>query len=439
MSVLGNLRTWAAYRTSPQNVPTSAALTFQDRARVGRQNVQLYRNWAEHSEWVRAAINIRKAQVSAAEWDIVPYDKSKPNVNEPLRLKVKALFDTPNPARDSFRSFLEPIVEDILVLDAGVVEKVRTLGGMVGQLWYVDGGQIKVNSLWDGEPNEPRYYWYPDGFARAAFLNEDMVYMMANGSTYRVVGLAPLETLRSVVDAEMSGSLYNHRQVINAAPDGMLDLGEGARPEQVEKFKSYWESEVAGKGAMAFIGGSKNPKFLPFRASNRDMQFLEWQTFLVRKIAAVFGISPQDLGLTADVNRATSEVQQENTEDRGLRPLMALIQEYLTREIVWDERFGGRDNNLSFRFTRLNIKESLSRAQMSKLSLAGVAWQTANEARISMGLPPLEGDQYNQLMVVTPTGAVSLTDVPTAREAITPPPKPVAAAGTGTPAAAAKG
>lgn len=416
--IADNFQTWAAYRTSPKNVPTSAALTFQDRGRVGRANVQLFRNWSEHSEWVRAAINIRKAQISAAEWDIVPYDKTKSGVDEALRIKVKALFDTPNPARDSFRSFIEPLIEDVLVLDAAAIEKVRTLGGLVGQLWSVDGGTIKVNSFWDGAKAEPRYYWYPDGFARAAFLNEDMVYIMANPATYRVVGLAPLQTLKSVVDAEMSGSLYNHRQVVNAAPDGMLDLGEGARPEQVDKFKAYWDSEVSGKGAMAFIGGSKNPKFIPFRASNRDMQFLEWQTYLVRKIAAVFGISPQDLGLTFDVNRANAETQQENTEDRGLRPLMSLVQEYLTREIVWDPAFGGRENNLAFRFTRLNIKESLSRAQMSKLSLAGVAWQTVNEARISMGLPPLEGDQYDQLMVVTPTGAVSLTDVPTASEAL---------------------
>jgi HK97 family phage portal protein len=405
-----------APKTSPQNVPSTAALAWQEPARVGKSNVQLYRNWSEHSPWVRAAVNVRKTQISSAEWDIVPYDKENKKYSEALAAEIKGLFDAPNPRADSFRTFIEPIIEDICVLDAGVIEKVRTLRGGLAEMWGVDGGKIKVNSLWDGDEAEPRYYWYPDGYARSSFRNEDMIYMMANPATYRVVGLSPVETLKMVIDSELSGSDYNTRQVQNAAPDGMLDLGEGVRPEKVEEFKSYWNAEVAGKGAMAFIGGSKNPKFIPFRSTNREMQFLEWQIYLVRKIAAVFGLSPQDLGVTFDINRATSEVQAEQTEDRGLRPLLALIQDYLTREIVWDKGFGGPENNLAFRFTRLNLKESLSRAQMYKLGLAGVSWMTVNEARIADGREPLAGEQYDQLMVITPTGAVTLDDVPSARE-----------------------
>ena len=144
----------------------------------------------------------------------------------------------------------------------------------------------------------------------------------------------------------------------------------------------------------------------------------------------MFGLSPQDLGVTFDINRATSEVQQEQTEDRGLRPLLALIQDYLTREVVWDERFGGPDNNLAFRFTRLNLKESLSRAQMYKLGLAGVSWMTINEARMADGRQPLDGDQYDQLMVITPTGAVRLDDVPSAREVLDAKSKPADSTGS---------
>lgn len=431
-SFLDQLRAWAGPKTSPQNIPSTAALAWQEPSRVGKSNVALFRNWAEHSEWVRAAINVRKTQISSAEWDIVPFDKENPQVSSALQKQIKTIFDAPNPRADSFRSFVEPIVEDILVLDAGVIEKVRSLRQQVAELWPVDGGKIKVSSLWDGDEEEPRYWWYPDGQPRASFRNTDMLYIMANPATYRVVGLSPMETLKLTIDSELSGSQYNTRQVQNAAPDGMLDLGEGARPEQVEAFKSYWQAEVAGKGAMAFVGGSKNAKFVPFRSSNRDMQFLEWQVYLVRKIAAVFALSPQDLGVTFDINRATSEVQQEQSEDRGLRPLLALIQDYLTREIVWDDNFGGPANNLAFRFTRLNLKESLNRAQMYKLGLAGVSWMTVNEARIADGRQPLPGEQYDQLMVITPTGAVTLDNVPSAREVLEEKNKPPATS-SGTP------
>jgi hypothetical protein len=195
----------------------------------------------------------------------------------------------------------------------------------------------------------------------------------------------------------------------------MLDLGEGARPEQVDTFKSYWLSEVAGKGAMAFIGGTRNAKFIPFRANNRDMQFLEWQIYLVRKISAVFGLSPQDLGLTFDVNRSSGEVQQENTNDRGIRPLLSLLQDYFTREIVWDQGFGGPANNLAFRFTKLNLRETLGQAQVTKIQLAGMPWLSVNETRKQQGLEPW-GPEFDEPMVVTPTGAVRLSQVPTAQE-----------------------
>ena len=412
-------------KATPDKVPVLVATSnsaaaiagYTTRGRVGKSNVPQLRSWAEHSEWVRAAVNIRKSQIASAEWDIVPASPTEPEVNLTMQSRIRELLTTPNAKADSFRNFIEPLIEDILVLDAGVIEKVRTVGGDLVELWGVDGGTVKVSALWDGDEKEYRYFWYPDWQERAAWLNDEMIYMMMNPSTYRVVGLSPLETLKLTIDAEISSSEYSRKQVTQAAPDGVLHLGEGARPEDVDKFKSYWDAEVAGRGALAFLGGTKAPAFIKFNDSNRDMQFQEWNTYLVRKIAAVFAISPQDLGITYDINRATSEVQMQQTEDRGLRPLMSLIQDYLTREIVWDKSFGGPENGLAFRFLALNLKESKQQADINKAALAGFPWKTPNEARIDDGREPL-GPEYDDLFMVTPTGAVRLADVPTAREVL---------------------
>jgi phage portal protein BeeE len=386
--------------------------------RVGKANVELYRHWSRHSEWIRGAINIRRTQVSSAEWAIVPLDKRKP-YSKRLAAQVTDLLMNPNPANDSFRSFMEPVVEDILVLDAGCVEKERDLLGNLHYLWAVDGGTVRVNGQWDGsDPDENRYFWYPDYKLRASFSNEDFIYMMANRRTDSPVGLSALETLKLTIEAELYGHEYNQRQVRGAAPDGVMDLGEGATTEDVRKYKSYFESEVAGRGAIGFVGGTKNAKWIPFRSSNRDMQFLEWQIYLVRKIAVVMGLTPQDLGVTFDINRSTAETQIQISEDRGLRPLMALIQDYLTQEVVWDKAFGGQANNLAFRFTALNLKETTAKAAINHQALGGVPWKTINEARIEDGREPLNGDQYNMPIMSTPTGAVSLAAVPTAQDVI---------------------
>lgn len=427
----GGFEPWEqkSYRTRPTATPEASAIVMStDRGRMGKPNALLYRNWAQNGEWVRAAINIRRDQVSSAEWDIVPYDADL-KYDKVLAQELRDLFTMPNPLIQSWRGFIGPVIEDIIVLDAGAIEKERTIGGDIAALYPTDGSKVHVSTTWDGDPDETRY-WYrsvqnnPD--SDVPFKNADMIYMMLNPSTSRVVGLSPLETLKLAIDAELSGSTYNARQVINAAPDGIFDLGELARPEHVEKFRSYWSAEVAGRGALAFIGGTKGAKFIPFRQSNRDMQYLEWLTYLVKKIAAVMGMDPMDLGLTAEINKATAEVKDQQTEDRGLRPLLSTVQDFSTREVVWDDSYGGRRNNLAFRFTRLNLKESLNRAEINKIALSGMPWKTINEARKDDGRPPLgdpedESNPFNKINANTPLGLVSVENVPDATEIKTPP------------------
>lgn len=412
-----NLDIEKARQASPERLPNNGAgvAGYVWDGKVPIQNAQIYRHWAKSSEWVRGAISIRRSQVSSAEWDIVPYDQRKP-WSKRQQTALRELFRTPNPSHSSYRGFIEPVIDDLLTLDAGCIEKVRDLSGSLREIWPTNAAQVRVNALWDGNPDVARYYWYPDNFQESArWRNDDFIYMMMNPRTDMPIGLPPLETLRAAVEAEMAAHEYNRRQVENAAPDGIINLGEGFTEPQVERFRDFFESEVAGRGPLGFIGGSKSPSFIKFRDSNRDQQFLEWQIYLVRKIAVVFGLTPQDLGVTFDVNRSTSEIQLQVSEDRGLRPLMSAVQESLTEEIVWDKSFGGPSNNLAFRFTALNLKESTAKAAIYHQALAGVPWRFINEARVDEGrepIPELEG----KLIMQTPTGAVDIMDMPTARE-----------------------
>lgn len=375
-----------------------------------------YRRWARTSEWVRGAIQIRRSQVSSADWDIVPYDQRRP-YSKRLQMELKERLRSPNPRNDSFRSFIEMVVDDILTLDAGCIEKVRSLDGQVRELWPVDGAEVGVSALWDGDPKEARYFWYPNfaNEAKARWKNDDFIYMVAHPRTDSPIGSPPLETLALAIESELNSSEYNRRQVAGAAPDGVMDLGEGMSEQQIMRFRSFFENEVSGRGALGFIGGTKGAQFINFHRGNREMQFLEWQIYLVRKIAVVMGLTPQDLGVTFDINRSTSEIQVQISEDRGLRPLMSIIQETMTQEYIWDRGFGGPDNNLAFRFTALNLKESSAKAEILDKALAGVPWRYVNEARIEEGREPIKGLD-GKLIMSTPQGALDLSDVPTVRE-----------------------
>ena len=56
--------------------------------------------------------------------------------------------------------------------------------------------------------------------------------------------------------------------------------------------------------------------------------------------------------------------------------------------MVWDAQFGGRANNLAFRFTKLNLKQSLQMAQIEEIALGKVAKRSVNEMRMEDGLEP---------------------------------------------------
>lgn len=378
-----------------------------------KANANTYRAWSL-TPWVRAAIKIRREQIAGADWDIVPADKEG-RPNKRLARRIRDLIETPNAKITSFHSFAQELLEDLLVLDGAACEKVRWDDGELAELWPTPGEYIAIDARWTGsDPEQIRYYYIPDGTIRAKFRNADLIYMMDNPRTVSALGISPIEVLRVVIDSEMQAMAYNRRMVMGAAPNGALNIGEGASQADIDKAKSKLEAEVLGQSAMAVIGGYKNPSWMPFNQTNQDMQFREWQDLLLRCIAVVYGLSPMDLGITFDVNRSTAETQAQNTEDRGLRPLLDLFQRYLTKEVVQDESFGGRENNLKFAFASLNLNETKQKADINKIALGGVGWKTMNEARIMDGRQPFgdldDGNSiFNHVVLMTPKGLLDLT------------------------------
>lgn len=438
----------AAVATKDRNperaMPKKTGVVVFSKVPVAKRDVRLYRNWADNNEWIRAAINHRKTQISGAPWDVTPILSDK-RYSDETRLALIGLFAHPNTKTDSFRLLVEPVVEDILTLDAGSIEQVRNFKGFPVQLWVVNGADIRVDPAWDGDPNEFRYYWYPMGRWAASLLDRDLLYIMANPSSHRVVGISPLETLRETVDAEIASMRFNKAQVLQMPPQGIVDLGEDATPDNVDQFERYWTAEIAGYKSTAIVGGTKNLKFVPFGQSNKDMQFLQWQSYLIRKIAAVFQISPQDLGILFDVNRANAQVQAELSEDRGLRPLISLIESHFNREVVGEyarvkakhlhyrgeidmetlrmavamSYLDGRERpglfaaheaanvlNLQFHFRIPSGRSARARADIHKIALGGVPYATINEEREEELKDPVEGG--DEIIVPTPLGPIRL-------------------------------
>ena len=407
------------------------------------QPVQL-RRWADTSEWCRAAINHRRVQVSQSEWGVVPVD-AEAKFDPKLQAVIELMLLHPNNRQKTFRELIEPVIEDILVLDRGVIEKEITVGGFPSALYLVDGASIRTRHMWNGDPNDPRYEWWPNNVFVSNLLDSQIVLMMANPTSHRVDGISPLEMLKATIDADLEARDFNKRMVQQTSPTGLLNLGENVGANIVDSFRMYWDAEVAGKKQMGIVGGVKNPQFMNMGQTAREMQYMQWQVYLLRKIAAVFGIAPQDLGITFDVNRANATTQQELSEDRGLKPLLRLVEEQINAKVIADfarvkarsmyhageldmhtlrlamalTHVNARDHtdvfrklhaanvlNLTFRFRLKSSKATRDQADYNRYAVAGFPWRTINEVRAEDGFDPVEGGDV--IVVMTPIGAMPL-------------------------------
>lgn len=315
--------------------------------------VETLRIMSNRAEWIRAIIKTRKNQIGKVGWSIVPKDEDDKSAStQALCDRLTKLFKRPTmygsrPTSMSWRHFIGMILEDVLVLDAGCVEKERTRGGTICALYPVDGGTIRPNIDEKGGYYDDAYVQVVDGVVTARFGMEELVYIADNPQTdvrFAGYGMSPLEHLVVTVTAELYASKFNASYFEKGAvPEGLLNLGEDVPPEDVDAFRLYWMNEVMGKPWAIPILAGKGVEWVQWRDNNRDMQFMEYQAWLLKKACAVYQISPQEVGELEDVNRSTADSQDETNESKSIEPILSLLKDAIDVEIIGEHGEGVGD------------------------------------------------------------------------------------------------
>lgn len=348
------------------------------------------RAFADGNEWVRSAINRLKDKVARAERSMVPVDPNKP-VDAVLMKKIADLIENPNPRGDSWRSFVEPVIEDLLTLGKGGWEYVPNWRGWPVALFPFNAEFMVVNDRWDGSfAGEARYFWIPVPRQAIPLKNEEVTLMLLNPSTHRTEGLSCIETLKQSIEADEAGNEFVRTMLKKYPPPGWLNLGPTAGPRQVRAVSEKLQTDVLGSGGMLVTAGMEGTEFKSlWSGTSRDNELMAWSHYFAYKICAVFGVSPQDLGLTFDVNRATASEQSDITRESGYKSLLMMVEEYINREIV--AKFGLPESiNMRFTFKELTSKDKMKQVDLVTKVMNGVPVMTINEARMELDLLPVE-------------------------------------------------
>lgn len=364
-----------------------------------KTNAANLRRWAKTNEFTRTAINRRKQQIAQASWRLVRRDKPNDKPDPAVEAIVQDLFDNVNTKNESSRSLMDQVIEDLLILDAGCIEKEKTNDGRIVNLWAVNGATILPDPTWDGsDPSKPRYFQIVPGREAIQLRNDQLIYIMSSPSTHSNVGWSPVETLVRIIRAELFAEDYNYDMITRFVPRGILDLGFGVTDEQRDAFREFWSSEIEGTEALAVINRPENlasanssaagVKYIPLTAEDFEKR-LAYQKWLATKTAAVFQMDLLVFNLSEAVHKSVGKQLTART-DEGANALARLIAEYITREIIWEI---DPERNHRFEFDDLNDRDALAQAQIDQINMnIGVTFP--NEVRARDGKDPVDwGDE----------------------------------------------
>ena len=292
--------------------------------------------------WDVAALCIdhRIKSFRSFDWSIVPAEGAAGDTG-PAVIEARRIMAKPD-GRTPYKSWISKALGDLFRYDAPVFYRRRNLIGQVIGLDVVSGTSISPMIDYYGrlpEAPAPAFIQYANGVPWDSLSVDDLIYEPFNPQSDSPIGRAPIEDviLLANTDIRMAMHLMDYWDEGNI-PAGIFEAqGEigSVDPAKIIEAQDVWDatnqSDQQRKVQVRF--GMPGFKFNPVHKDSFDENAYLW---CVRKGAAAFGVVPQDLGLTMDVNRANGETQMDVQERVSDRPLADHIDGIITRYLQDD-------------------------------------------------------------------------------------------------------
>ena len=214
------------------------------------------------------------------------------------------------------------------------------------------------------------------------FNRDEIVYISEHPRSMSCYGYARTQAVLDIIKSLHYSTLYNKKFFEETSiPDGFLSLLD-TNEQEAGDLRNWIDKEFRAQPHKLGVV-NKDIKWIPLNMNNRDLEFLETQKQYYNFIISMFGLTPAEMGMTQDVNRATSATQSELVKRKGIRPLLKLLEDFINQNILPEFGYEG----IEFQFIYDDPAEKASRLANYEAELR-MGVKTINEVRLEMGLEP---------------------------------------------------
>lgn len=343
----------------------------------------------------RRAVNLVKNALLALKWrvsiDTENYDEDDPELIKRVKI-AENCFQHPN-LQDSYRTLFEAVIEDFLMGGYGCIEPQLTPDYKKPiKMWAVDGSTIRIYADWtEATPDRPHYAQLTGLKGERgiiSFLDDELVYIRDNVRSSTPFGLGKMEVCFLTINAFLGAQDMSSRAAADQIHKTWLWWTTNLPPGQFETIQRHIQNEAEGQAKVSLSTGMPKPEVIEVNPVTPEDLLMDWQTLLIRIIAAGFDLSPMSLGLERDVNRSTAAVMSEQDFNSAIVPAARKFEESNTRFIL-HRTLGWKE--LKFEFVGLDDPDEILQAQLMG-RLYPINAITPDEIRDKMQIgPPLPG------------------------------------------------
>jgi len=332
-----------------------------------------------------------------------------------------------------FQDWVQPLIDDMLRIDAGCVLLRKAKDGTVYELRVMQAAYI--TRLVDANgytpaPPAPAFQQLWEGIPRVNLSSDQLIYrprkiVYEEGNIASALyGCSPTEEMAEEIEIGIQRLRYVKAFYKDGSiPNVLWVVPSDTQPDIVKAAMNFLNSDMRGnlesRRMFRFAQGFKtsdSPKEELIKQLEEPKLSDEFDDLHIKKICFGYGISAQRL--TRPMNRASAQSNQEAAEEEGISPFREWVER--TINFILQGKMGYK--KYEFKFDISQDPDPSKQSEIDKIDLeSGVA--TVNEKRIARGWDPRSEPEADQLGKWITTGWVPMGLLPTPPE-----PKPDTAA-----------